>query len=151
MFSVTKKQYHHRSASKKKRDIARIEAFRPKKIEIEEPSITVTNEIDMVNESIPMVEIEIAELNRLKQETESYWAKLNKRNEEIYELHHQKEVLEKEKKAEKFNFMSLSEKKINFYFDIGNKTFKWMLGRTKPHVNRYHLQLNFEDFLYWWK
>ena len=67
----------------------------------------------VVNESIPMFEIEVAELNKLKQETESYRAEINKRNEEIYELRHQKEVLEKEKEAQKFNFMNLSEKSIN--------------------------------------
>ena len=44
----------------------------------------------VVDESIPMVEIEVAELNRLKEKTESYRAELNKRNEEIYELCHQK-------------------------------------------------------------
>ena len=43
--------------------------------------------------------------------------------------------------------MSLSEKKNNFFFGVGIKNFKWMLGRTKPHVKRYHLQLNFEDHL----
>ena len=48
-----KKKKHHRSASKKKRHIARLQVLRPKKIETEEPS--VTDEIDMVfNESIPM-------------------------------------------------------------------------------------------------
>ena len=72
-------EIHHRSALKKKRDIARLQALRHKKIEIEEPSITVTDEIDMVvNESIPMVEIEVAELNGLKQGTESYRAELHK-------------------------------------------------------------------------
>ena len=74
---------------KKKRDIARLQALRPKKIETKE--LSITNEIDMVvDESIPMVEIEVAELNRLKEETESYRVELNKRNEEIYELCHQK-------------------------------------------------------------
>ena len=83
------KEIHHLSALKKKRDIARLQALRHKKTEIEKPSITVTHEIDMVvNESIPMVEIEVAELNGLKQGTESYRAELNKRNEEIYELRH---------------------------------------------------------------
>ena len=94
----------------------------------------------VVDESIPMVEIEVAELNRLREETESYRAELNKRNEEIYELRHQKVVLEKEKKAEKFNFMNLSEKNIKFFCGIGIKTFKWISGRVKPHVKRYHLQ-----------
>ena len=70
----------------------------------------------VVNESIPMVKIEVAELNRSKEETESYRAELNKWNEEIYELRHQKEVLEKEKKVEKFNFMNLSEKNIKSGF-----------------------------------
>ena len=57
------------------RDTAQLQALRPKKIEIEEPSIPVTDEIGMVvNESIPMVEID---------------------------------VLQKEKKAEKFSFMNL--------------------------------------------
>ena len=56
----------------------------------------------VVDESIPMVKTEVAEHNRLKEETDSYRAWLNKRNEEIYELRHQKEVLEKEKKAEKW-------------------------------------------------
>ena len=57
----------------KARYFARIQALRPKKIEIEEPSITVTDEIDMVvNKSIPMVEIEVAQLDRLKQVTKSY-------------------------------------------------------------------------------
>ena len=69
----------------------------------------------VVDESIPMVEIEVAELNSLKEENESYWAELNKWNEEIYELRHEKEVLENEKKAEKFNFMNLSENNINFF------------------------------------
>ena len=132
--SVTKKQYHcqsyisscyknhHRSASKK-RDIARLQAFRPKKVEIEEPSIS--DEIDMVvDESIPIAEIGAAELNRLKEETEKYRAELNKRNEEIHELRHQIEVLEKEKKIEKFNFMNLSEKNITFFCGIDIKTFK---------------------------
>ena len=45
------------------------------------------NILDMVvNESIPMVEIKVAELKRLKWETESYWAELNKWNEEICKL-----------------------------------------------------------------
>ena len=70
----------------------------------------------VVNESIPMVKIGVAELNRSKEETESYRAELNKWNEEIYELRHQKEVLEKEKKVEKFNFMNLSEKNIKSGF-----------------------------------
>ena len=71
------------------------------------------NILDMVvNESIPMVEIK--ELKRLKWETESYWAELNKWNEEICKLCHLKEVLEKEKKAERFNFMNLSDKTSNF-------------------------------------
>ena len=96
----------------------------------------------IVDESIPIVEIEVAELNRLKEETESYRAELNKRNEEIYELRHQKEVLEKEKKAEKFNFMNLSEKNIKFFCGIRIKTFKWILGRIKPQKH-YHLQLSF--------
>ena len=69
----------------------------------------------VVNESIPMVEIEVAELNRLKWETESYGAELNKCNEEICKFCHLKEVLEKEKKAESFNFMNLSEKNIKFF------------------------------------
>ena len=34
------KKFHHISASKKRQNIARLQAFRPKKIEIEEPSIT---------------------------------------------------------------------------------------------------------------
>ena len=68
----------------------------------------------VVDESIPVVKTEVAELNRLKEEIESYRMELHKRNEEIYELRHQKEVLEKEKKARKFNFMNLSEKNINF-------------------------------------
>ena len=42
----------------------------------------------VVDESILMVEIEAAELSRLKEETESYRAELNKRNEELYELRH---------------------------------------------------------------
>ena len=89
MLQSAAKKTHHRSASKKKRDIARLQALRPKKIETKE--LSITNEIDMVvDESIPMVEIEVAELNRLKEETESYRAELNKRNEEIYELCHQK-------------------------------------------------------------
>ena len=76
------KKNHQRIASKKKQDIARLQALGPKKIEIEEPSIT--DEIDMVvDESIPMVEIEVAELNRSKEKTESYRAELNKRNEVI--------------------------------------------------------------------
>ena len=50
----------------------------------------------VVNKSIPMVEIEVAQLDRLKQVTKSYWAELNKWDEEIYQLRHQKEVLEKE-------------------------------------------------------
>ena len=75
--SVTKNQYHCQSykqllkkpiivVPQKKRNITQLQALRPKKIEIEEPSIT--DEIDMVvgDESIPMVEIEVAELNRLK-------------------------------------------------------------------------------------
>ena len=108
-----KKKYIIVVLRKKKRHITRLQALRPKKIEAEEPSIT--DEIDMVvNESIPMFEIEVAELNKLKQETESYRAEINKRNEEIYGLRHQKEVLEKEKEAQKFNFMNLSEKSINF-------------------------------------
>ena len=53
----------------------------------------------VVNESIPVAEV--AELNRLKPEIESYRAELKKWNEKIYEICHQKEVLEKEKKAEK--------------------------------------------------
>ena len=69
----------------------------------------------VVNESIPMVEIEVAELNRLKWETGSYGAELNKCNEEICKFCHLKEVLEKEKKAESFNFMNLSEKDIKFF------------------------------------
>ena len=45
------------------------------------------NILDMViNESIPMVEIKVAELKRLKWEIESYWAELNKWNEEICKL-----------------------------------------------------------------
>ena len=57
------------------RDTAQLQALRPTKIEIEEPSITVTDEIGMVvNESIPVVETD---------------------------------VLQKEKKAEKFSFMRL--------------------------------------------
>ena len=77
--SVTEKQYHCQSykqllkkpSSKQKRDIAPLQTLRPKKIETEEPSIT--DEIYMVvDESIPMVETEVAELNRLKKETESY-------------------------------------------------------------------------------
>ena len=51
--------------------------------------------------------MEVAELNRLKGETESYRVELNRGSEEIYKLCHQKEVLEKEKKAEKFNFVTL--------------------------------------------
>ena len=39
-------------------------------------------------------------MNRLKEETESYRAGLYWQNEEIDELRHQKEVLEKKKKAE---------------------------------------------------
>ena len=75
------------SASKEKRDIARLHALRPKKMETEESSNV--DVIDMVvDESILMVEIEAAELSRLKEETESYRAELNKRNEEIYELRH---------------------------------------------------------------
>ena len=82
--SVTKKQYHCQSYKQllkkpiivvlqKKRDIARLQALRTKKIETEEPSIT--DGIDMVvDKSIPMVETEVAELNRLKEETESYGA-----------------------------------------------------------------------------
>ena len=101
----------------------------------------------VVDESIPMVETEVAELNRLKEVTEIYRAELNKRNEDIYEIRHQKEVLEKEKKAEKFSFMNLSEKNIKFFCGIGIKTFKWILGRIKSHVKRYHLQLTFEDHL----
>ena len=70
----------------------------PSGLKFEEPSIT--DKIDMVvNESIPVAEV--AELNRLKPEIESYRAELNKWNEKIYEICHQKEVLEKEKKAEK--------------------------------------------------
>ena len=69
----------------------------------------------VVNESIPMVEIEVAELNRLKWETGSYGAELSKCNEEICKFCHLKEVLEKEKKAESFNFMNLSEKNIKFF------------------------------------
>ena len=61
----------------KRENIARLQALRPKKIEIKEPSIT--DEVNMVvNESIPMVKIEVAELNRSKEETESYRAELNK-------------------------------------------------------------------------
>ena len=56
---------------RKKQDIAGRHALRPKKIEIEEP-INV-DEIDIVvDENILMVEMEVAELNRLKGETESY-------------------------------------------------------------------------------
>ena len=44
---------------------------------------------------VPMVEIEVEERNRLKEETESYRAELNMRNQEIYELRHQKKVLER--------------------------------------------------------
>ena len=43
--------------------------------------------------------------------------------------------------------MDLSEKNIKFFCGIGIKTFKWILGRIKPHVKRYHLQLTFEDHL----
>ena len=43
--------------------------------------------------------------------------------------------------------MDLSEKSINFFCGIGTETFKLILGRTKPHVKRYHLQLTFEDHL----
>ena len=97
----------------------------------------------IAKESIPMFGIEEAKYNRLKQETENYRAELNKRNEKIYEFCHEKEVLEKETKAEKFNFMNLSEKNIKLFCGIVIKTFKWSLGRTKPHVKCYHLQ--FED------
>ena len=68
---------HHRSASKKKRDIARLHALRPKKIGIEEPSNA--DEIDMVvDESIPVVKTEVAELNKLKEKIESYRTEVNK-------------------------------------------------------------------------
>ena len=63
---------------------------------------------------------------------------LNRGSEEIYKLCHQKEVLEKEKKAEKFNFVTLSEKNIKFFCGIGIKIFKWILGRIKPNVKCYH-------------
>ena len=101
----------------------------------------------VVNESIPMVKVEVVKLNRSKEETESYRAELNKWNEEIYELRHQKEVLEKEKKAEKFNFINLSEKNIKSFCGIGIETFKWILVRAKSYVKRYHLQLTFEHLL----
>ena len=101
----------------------------------------------VVDATIPRVETEVVEFNRLKEETESYRAELNKRNEEIYELFRHMEVSEKEKKAEKFNFMNLSKKNIKFFWDIGIKTLKWILGRIKPHVKRYHLHLTFEDHL----
>ena len=72
---------------KKRWDIARLHAIRPKKTEIEEPSNV--DEIDIVvDENILMVEIEVAELNLLKEETECYRMELNKRNEEIYKLYH---------------------------------------------------------------
>ena len=70
-------------------------------------------------------------MNRLKEVTESYQAELYRRNEEIYELCHQKEVLEKRKKAEKFNFMSLSEKNIKGFPGIDIKTFKWVFAQNK--------------------
>ena len=60
----------------------------------------------VVDESIPIAEIGVAEL------------------EEIYELRHQIEVLEKEKKTEKFNFINLSEKNIKLFCGIDIKTFK---------------------------
>ena len=78
--SVTKKQYRYQSYKQllkktitvvlqNKSEI--LPDLRPKRTEIEEPSIT--DEIDMVvDENIPMVEIEVAELNRIKEETESY-------------------------------------------------------------------------------
>ena len=72
---------------KKKWDIARLHAIRPKKIEIEEPSNVDETDI-VVDENILMVETEVAELNRLKEETECYRVELNKRNEEIYKLRH---------------------------------------------------------------
>ena len=46
----------------------------------------------VANKSIPMTEV--AELNRLQQETESYQEELKLWNEEIYEMCHQKNFLE---------------------------------------------------------
>ena len=43
--------------------------------------------------------------------------------------------------------MNLSEKNINFFCGIGIATFKWILGRTKPNVKCYHIQLTFDDHL----
>ena len=71
----------------------------------------------VVNESIPMVKIEEVELNRSKEETESYRAELNKWNEEINELRPQKEDLEKEKKAES-SILWICQRKISNLFVV---------------------------------
>ena len=52
--------------------------------------------------------------------------------------------MEKEKKVEKFNF----REKTIFFGGFGIKTFKWILGRIKAYVKRYHLQLTFKDHLF---
>ena len=55
------------------RDTAQLQALRPKKIEIEEPSITVTDEIGMViNESIPMVETDVLQKEKKSREVQFY-------------------------------------------------------------------------------
>ena len=84
---MTKKHYHCLSSTqlvkkfiivelpKKSKILPDYKPLDPSGLKFEEPSIT--DKIDMVvNESIPVAEV--AELNRLKPEIESYRAELNK-------------------------------------------------------------------------
>ena len=55
--------------------------------------------------------------------------------------------LRKGKESREFQFYESVREKHQIFCGIGIKTFKWMLGRTKPHVKCYHLQWTFEDHL----
>ena len=85
------------------------------------------------------------EIEKLQKELIAYKAELIERNEEIYKLHEENNILKTSKFS--YEYLKKSDDKMTFFTGLNCSRFMWLFNKVKSSMRIFHKKLSLEDHM----